>query len=294
MSDAGAAILTIWGAGGSAPAASGARARYGGETVCFGLMHEDKLMEHSSLLVDLGSGARDAGRAIAAGARAAQTPPRVEVLLSHMHLDHVAGAPFFEPFYCKDARVNLHCGLFETAQAFGDKMRGAVAPPWFPVEPLSFGAAHFHVFKPDAPFMAAEMKVTAAAMHHPGGCMGFRIEGADWALAVIGDHEHGCPVADAAVRRLADGATVMIYDAAYDANSYPAHEGWGHSTWQKGVELAQEAGVAMTFLHHHLPDRTDDALDIIDARVRAADPTVCLARQGMRLRLSANGPEVLG
>lgn len=292
MADGGAAILTIWGAGGSAPAASGLRARYGGETVCFGLTHEGG-GPRPALLVDLGSGARDAGRAIAAAACAANTPPKVEVLLSHLHLDHVSGAPFFEPFYTKDARVDLHCGLFETAQAFGDKMRGAIAPPWFPVEPLTFGAAHFHVFKADVPFMAAGMKVTAAAMHHPGGCMGFRIEGADWALAVIGDHEHGCPVADAAVRRLAQGANVMIYDAAFDANSYPAHEGWGHSTWQKGVELAQEAGVGMTFLHHHLPDRSDEALDLVDAKVRAADPTACLARQGMRVRLSAKGPELL-
>jgi len=149
------------------------------------------------------------------------------------------------------------------------------------------------VFNAETTFMAAGMKVTAAAMHHPGGCMGFRIEGADWALAVIGDHEHGCKTADAAVRRLADSATAMIYDAAYDSNSYPAHEGWGHSTWQKGVELAREAGVGMTLLHHHLPDRTDAALDAVDAKVRGADPTACLARQGMRVRLSAKGPELL-
>jgi ribonuclease BN (tRNA processing enzyme) len=172
-------------------------------------------------------------------------------------------------------------------------MRAGLAPPWFPVEPLTLGAAQFHVFKADAPFMAAGMKITAAALHHPGGCMGFRIEGADWALAVIGDHEHGSPAADAAARRLADGATLMIYDAAYDANSYPAHEGWGHSTWQKGVELAHEAGVGATLLHHHMPDRTDDALDAIEARVQAADTSVRLARQGMRLRLSATGPELL-
>lgn len=294
MPDAGAAILTIWGAGGSAPAASGARARYGGETVCFGLSREIDAGRAPHLLVDLGTGAREAGRAIAAAAREAKAPPRVEVLMSHLHLDHVSGAPFFEPFYCEGAQVNLHCGLFDTARSFGDTMRGALSPPWFPVEPLTLGAAHFHVFEPDAPFTAAGMTVTAAAMHHPGGCMGFRIEGAGWSLVVIGDHEHGCPVADAAVRRLAAGATVMIYDAAYDANSYPAHEGWGHSTWQKGVELAQQAGVARTFLHHHLPDRTDDALDAIEARVQAANPSVRLARQGMRLRLSAKGPELLG
>jgi phosphoribosyl 1,2-cyclic phosphodiesterase len=295
MSMDGSAILTIWGAGGSAPAAGPERAVFGGETVCFGLSADakDDDMPGPDLLVDLGSGARSAGRAIMARARTAGRPSSVAVLLSHLHLDHIIGAPFFGPFYAASGRVDVHCGLFEDPATLEARLKCLLAPPWFPVEPLSMGAARFHSFSPDVPFRAAGLTVTAAPLHHPGGCMGFRIEGRDWALAVIGDHEHGCPDSDAAALRLARGATAMIYDASYDDATYPMHKGWGHSTWRKGIELARAAGVRETLLHHHLPDHDDAALAAIDAKAQAADPSVRLARQGMRLRLSAAGPEFL-
>jgi phosphoribosyl 1,2-cyclic phosphodiesterase len=290
MDASGAVILTIWGAGGSAPAAGSQRAVFGGETVCFGLSREgDAGGPH--LLVDLGSGAREAGRAIAQAARLSGRPALVEVLLSHLHLDHIMGAPFFEPFYRADAQVTLHCGLFDDAEAFAARMKGLIAPPWFPVEPLKMAAARFAALPVRAPFEAAGFTVTAVPLHHPGGCMGFRIEGPDWSVAIIGDHEHGRPDTDAAARDLAQGATVMIYDATYDDAAYRTHIGWGHSTWQQGVALARAAGVGATLLHHHLPEHDDAALGRIDAEVRAANGAVRLARQGMRLRLSGGRAE---
>lgn len=287
------AILTVWGASGSAPSAGPQRARYGGETVCFGLLPEDAPGERPTLLVDLGSGAREAGRAIEARSRAAGVPARVHVLLSHLHLDHVWGAPFFAPFYARGARVDLHAGLFETAEDFSAALGTLVAPPFFPIEPLRYGAAFFHVFRPGADFEAAGFRVRALMLNHPGGCIGFRIEGAGWSAAILGDHEHGDPQADANAAELARDVDLMIYDAAYEDDEYPAYQGWGHSTWERGLELGEAAGARRILLHHHQPDRVDEALDRIEARVKAACPRACLARQGMRWRLSPAGAELL-
>ena len=288
-----AAILTIWGASGSAPAAGPQRCKWGGETVCFEIRAEDADPLDPSLLIDLGSGARQAGKALSRRAEAAGGAAQVVALLSHLHLDHVWGAPFFDPFYKDGARVDIHCGLFDTAEAFETTLKSLISPPWFPIEPLKNGPARFHAFAPGAPFDAAGFRALALPLHHPGGCMGFRISGAGWSVAVIGDHEHGDPQADANAARLAEGVDLMIYDAAYQEPEYPHHEGWGHSTWNKGLELAASAGVGRALMHHHLPERTDEDLDRLEGLITGAAENADLARQGMRWRLSAAGAELL-
>ena len=274
--------LRLWGVGGSAPAARGARARWGGETVCFELRAGPGAVP---LVVDLGSGARDLGAALAAEAEAAGRPPEVEVVLTHFHFDHVMGLPFFAPLYVPGARVTLRCGIVADGAALRDVLERLAGPPWFPVEPLEMGAPRYLAFDPAAPFEAAGLVLRPIRLTHPGGCVGVRAETADGAVCIVGDHEHGDAEVDAALEAAVAGADVMIYDGAYDAESHSRHLGWGHSTWEKGVELARAAGVGRTLIHHHLPQLNDDDLDARDAAIRAALPSASLARQGAVLRL---------
>ncbi len=274
--------LRLWGVGGSAPAARGSRAHWGGETVCFELRAAPGA---APLVVDLGSGARALGAALAVEAEAAGRAAEVEVVLTHFHFDHVMGLPFFAPFYLPDARVTLRCGIVPDGETLREVLERLAGPPWFPVEPLAMGAARYVGFDPAESFEAAGFRVRPIRLNHPGGCVGVRAETPDGAVCVIGDHEHGDPEVDAALEAAVAGADVMIYDGAYDARSHPQHLGWGHSTWEKGVELARAAGVGRLLIHHHLPQSDDDDLDARDARIRAALPSASLARQGAVLRL---------
>lgn len=276
--------LRLWGVGGSAPAARAGRARWGGETVCFELR---AAAGAPPLVVDLGSGARDLGAALALEATTEGRAPEVEVILTHFHFDHVMGLPFFAPFYMPGARVTLRCGLPESAGALHATLASLAGPPWFPVQPLEMGAAGFVAFDPALPFEAAGFTVRPLRLNHPGGCVGARIESPDGAVCIVGDHEQGDPMVDAALAEAVAGADVMIYDGAYDAATIEAHRGWGHSTWESGVALARAAGVKRTLIHHHLPSLDDDALDARDAEIRAALSSASLARQGALLTLRA-------
>ena len=80
-----------------------------------------------------------------------------------------------------------------------------------------------------------------------------------------------------------EGADVMIYDAMYTDDEYDRFVGWGHSTWQKGIELALDAGVACPVLFHHDPRRSDDELDEIGLAADAAYPGTLVASEGMLL-----------
>jgi ribonuclease BN (tRNA processing enzyme) len=88
------------------------------------------------------------------------------------------------------------------------------------------------------------------------------------------------------VRKLAEGADVLIYDAQYLPEEYEAkHRGWGHSHWREAVDIATAAGVKELVLFHHDPDRDDPCVDAIVKCASAYHPLVRAAREGDIIQL---------
>ena len=88
---------------------------------------------------------------------------------------------------------------------------------------------------------------------------------------------------------LAAGVDLMIYDCNYTDDEWPAHRGWGHSTWQQGVRLAAAAKAKMLAIFHHDPDHTDELLDRVASEAAALLPGAVVAAEGLTLDLSAGG-----
>lgn len=107
-----------------------------------------------------------------------------------------------------------------------------------------------------------------AALNHPGGAIGYRLEHESNALVHALDHEHGDAEADARLIELARDADLLVYDAQYLPEEYPGKVGWGHSTFEHGARLAAEAGVCSLLLAHHDPLRDDRAVGRIEAEAR--------------------------
>lgn len=61
--------------------------------------------------------------------------------------------------------------------------------------------------------------------------------------------------------------------------------GWGHSTWQEALRLAEAAKVKHPIMFHHDPDHGDEFLDVVEMQVKGAYPGACLAREGMVINL---------
>ncbi len=286
----GALSLKVWGASGSTTVGSGDRAQFGGDTVCFEVRAGDR-----SVILDLGTGARRLGARIRAdrpAAPAGAAAPEYDVLLSHLHLDHVIGLPFFAPLYMPDAAVRLHCGMMSDPLDLLQALRRIASPPLSPIEPLSIGRVSCHTFAPDAVFVLGGIQVTAIATHHPGGCCGFRFDTEAGSIAVIGDHEHGEEAVDARVRAAIEGVDLLLYDGCYDVEQYDQHRGWGHSTWAKGIEFAQDAGARSVLIYHHPPEATDASLLRLEEKLQARFPGAAYARQEMTATV-ANGQVAL-
>jgi hypothetical protein len=100
--------------------------------------------------------------------------------------------------------------------------------------------------------------VETAALHHPQGCLGYRIETGCGTVVYATDNEPGDRVGDEAIRHLARGADVLVYDAQYSPAILRQRRGWGHSSWLEGMGVARSAKVRFLILFHHDPD-SDDA-----------------------------------
>jgi ribonuclease BN (tRNA processing enzyme) len=100
------------------------------------------------------------------------------------------------------------------------------------------------------------------------------------------DNEPGDEYFDKNLRRLAEDADILIYDAQYLPEEYEARKrGWGHSHWREAVNVVMESGAKELVLFHHDPDHSDECIDKIVKEARNYYPKVRAASDGLELQL---------
>lgn len=263
----------FWGVRGSIPAPGAATARYGGNTVCVEVRCGDHV-----LVFDAGTGLRPLGQALQA-----QGVTEIDLFLSHTHLDHVLGWPFFAPAYDPRSRLRVWAGHLPDGETIERVVGTLMSPPFFPV-PIAVvkAAASFHDFRCGETLAPAPgVTLRTAPLAHPGGACGYRVDFAGRSLCYVTDHEQVDGSASPALMALLDNADLLICDATYEAAEYPAHAGWGHSSWQAMCRLAAQARVRRLVLFHHDPDHDDDTLDRIAREAAAMRSGTLVAREGM-------------
>lgn len=262
--------VTFYGVRGSVASPGEKTAKTGGNTSCVGLECGGQ-----RIILDAGTGLRDLGAAmLASGA-----PLEATVLLSHYHWDHIQGLPFFVPLYMKGTKLEVVGGA-NGIMGVRDTLTHQMSSPVFPVAFSDIGAEiDAREVKPGDSFMTGEVRVVVAKLNHPGGVYAYRIEWNGKVLVYATDTEHyACT--DPVLRKLSEGADVLIYDSQYTPEEYPQKVGWGHSTFVAGAELAKAAGVGKLVLFHHDPSRSDAGVADIELRARELFPNCIAAREG--------------
>ncbi|MBN2206655.1 MAG: MBL fold metallo-hydrolase [Candidatus Aminicenantes bacterium] len=266
--------IEFWGARGTAPVSSPETVRYGGATSCASM----RKTEDEILIIDAGTGIRALGLSLI---RDRKGPIRVHLLLTHFHLDHIMGFPFFSPLLVRDVELFIYAPVpvVETKYYLGGLMSGR----YFPIPLTKMPAAK--VFKQihGDPLPVAGFQVSACPLRHPQGSVAYRIEDGLWKVVFATDTEHPEYGIDRQLRDFCREADFLVYDATYAPEEYAiGKKGWGHSHWRAGVALAHEAGAKRLVLSHHNPDHSDARIDALLVAAKDSFPMVDAARAGWK------------
>jgi phosphoribosyl 1,2-cyclic phosphodiesterase len=272
-------LVRFWGVRGTVPCASNATARYGGNTSCVEVRCGGHL-----IILDAGTGTRPLGRALMNGGTSGID---ADIFLSHCHIDHINGLPFFAPAFASGNHLRLWAGNFAPACGVETVIRKLISPPLFPVEVEVLKAdVDYCDFKPgDILTPRTDITVRTAPLDHPNGATGYRIEYAGRSLAYITDTESRNDSCIRDILALSRNVDLMIFDCTYTESELPSRAGWGHSTWQQGVRLAEVAGAKAFCLFHHDPDRDDATLDGFASAAAALRKGSLVAREGLVVTL---------
>ncbi|MBY0613510.1 MAG: MBL fold metallo-hydrolase [Beijerinckiaceae bacterium] len=263
--------IKFWGVRGSIPVSGPATAEFGGATTC----HEI-LLGDTRIIVDAGSGIRRLGLQLVE-----ERSSRANILLSHMHLDHVIGLTAFAPFFTPDFDISLHAQSNPDYPLI-DALERIFNEPLFPVTLNALiSRPKFSSFEAGRSIEIDGHVVRTCALNHGIGSIGYRFDHCGKSIAILTDHEHQSAEPDAALVDFAKDADLIVYDAMWDeTDDYDRHKGWGHSTWQAGVALASAAKARRLACMHHAPESSDATLREREARLKAIMPGSVFARQG--------------
>ena len=266
--------VRFWGTRGSIATPGPGTTRYGGNTTCIEL-----ICDNHSVIIDGGTGLRVLGQRLARGDN-----HRIDLFLTHTHWDHIAGIPFFVPAYLDRFDVHFWAGHLGGDKTLKDVLTRQMIDPLFPVPLAAFCNSHYHDYacgQQMEPVDGAVLKT--CKLNHPNGACGYRLDFAGKSICVITDTEHPTEGRDQAVVDFVRGADIMIYDAMFTDEEYPKFVGWGHSTWQECLRVADAAGVRIAVPFHHDPNHDDAYLDGLEAAAAAIRPGTVFAREGMVL-----------
>jgi phosphoribosyl 1,2-cyclic phosphodiesterase len=257
--------IRVFGARGSVPAPGPQMNRYGGNTSCVQLT----LPSGEELILDAGTGIRTLGLGLS-GER------RINILLTHLHLDHIQGLMFFPPCFKEESEITIW-GPSSPEASLEDRIARYISAPLSPVEVRELPCSVSFRDTPASEWEIGGATIRAEAVTHRGPTLGYRIDDGQTTVAYIPDHEPalGAPLAGLEPEwisgfDLAREADLLIHDCQYTDEEYPEHIGWGHSGLSDTLTFARRVEARRLLMFHHDPLHADDFLDRLTAGARSA------------------------
>ena len=258
--------VRFWGTRGSIATPGPGTNRFGGNTSCVEITTESG----DRLILDCGTGARALGQELMSNA---VKPIIASILLTHTHWDHIQGFPFFAPLFVPGNQIAVYAP-HGSGRSLADTLAGQMEFNYFPVELNQLPAQISYQELTEGTFQFGGAQVIAQYLNHPAMTLAYRIEADGMAVVYSCDHEMFAPslwISDAQAglidsilhegdrrhARFLANADLVIHDAQFTPEEYPAKRNWGHSTFEYAVNVAVAAGVKKLALMHHDPTHDD-------------------------------------
>jgi phosphoribosyl 1,2-cyclic phosphodiesterase len=267
--------IRFWGVRGSVPTPGPETVRYGGNTSCV-----EVICGGRRIIIDGGTGLRVLGRSMME-----EGVVDADILLSHTHLDHIEGFPFFVPAFGVGNQFRIWAGHLLPDTTLEKTLGRLMSAPLFPVPLEAFGTqVRYYDFRAgDQLILSKDISVRTAMLDHPNDAVGYRIGFGGRSVCYISDTCHKAGQTNQNIINLIRDADLVIYDAMFTEAEFAERPHWGHSTWEEAIRLAQLANARRLVLFHHDPARSDDELDVLAKTAAARQPGTIVAMEGQTL-----------
>jgi len=239
---------TIWGCRGSLATPGDRTVKYGGNTTSV----EVRTASGRLLVLDAGTGIRSLGQSLA------EVPPHIDLVLTHLHLDHVEGLGFFGPLFVPGCEITIW-GPHQTGSTLAERIRGYLSPPFFPVRFEDFPSRIEFVECGAETWQIGEVTIVSRVVRHPGDTLAYRLQENGRAFTFIPDNELG--LAPESGLELAEGADLLFHDAQYTHDEYSTRVGWGHTALDDLPAFLEAAAPRRAVMFHHDPTHSDAQLE---------------------------------
>ncbi len=290
---------------GSYPKANHNFLKYGGNTSCVEINVNNHL-----IILDAGTGIINLGKDLIKKQIMDSKEINATILLSHLHLDHIQGLPFFRPLYEKSASVNI-IGSSEYSKGIDVSVSSLLFEKSFPVSMpdlpafINFGEiteSCVLVFNDDLPvpelqkiedetdFMPVGNEVVVSCMksnaHPKGGTMIYKIAYQGKSVVYATDKE-GFIGGDKKLALFARNADLLIHDSQYTTDEYISSsvpkQGYGHSTFDMALEAFSQSRAKSLAFFHLDPDYSDEMLLEIENHYNKICGSCFIAKEGQEI-----------
>lgn len=270
--------VKIWGTRGSLAAPFSDRMEFGGNTSCVSVTWDDELA-----IFDCGSGIRALGEELSGSDFAAKK--ELHIFITHLHLDHISGLPFFPQIYKKDWTIHLY-GYSGEDGGFQKKLNDVIQPPYWPVALTKAGAklCWHEIVAGKVVELPGGVSVFATFANHPDDTVIYRLE-KEHVRVVYGLDYELTEASEADFREFVKDSALLIFDGMYTEEELERHRGFGHSSWMQGVQMMETGGVKQLCISHHDWKKTDLELNKLEQAAQERCDRCLFAREGMEFLL---------
>ena len=300
-------LVRFWGVRGSYPVPGPTTLKYGGNTPCIEVQVGGHL-----IILDGGTGLIHLGRDLIRRSIEQAKPITATMLFTHTHHDHTQGVPYFGPAYIGSSVFYIFGPRFFQNQ-IAEALSKTMLPPNFPLElddlqsmkvirdikdteqlylwpgnpePLVRNVHRHSV--PAKSENAVRVDVCKSYAHPQEGVLFYRISYQGRSVVYATDTE-GYVGGDQRLCRFAKGTDLLIHDAQYLLEEYcnPAapRQGWGHSTPEMALEVAEKAEVKRVAFFHLDPNHGDSLLENVENKMHSKFSGAFMAREGLTIDL---------
>lgn len=278
--------IRFWGVRGSTPCANHENIHYGGNTSCIEI---DLPGMNELLILDSGTGIRNLGNYLQ---RKNESDFVGNIFITHPHWDHIQGFPFFKPFYSPENKFTIY--LPEQYRGGAQEiLSGHLTKTFFPVTLDMLDAELEYVTQSEEEEDFGHYSVEYMVANHPTKTAMYKIRVNGLVIVYAPDNE--LPLKSTPIRfidnfeEFIQGCDLLIHDGQFSLKQYEQREGWGHSAWERVIEITKKCDVKNLIITHHDPDANDDLLSKREELIRQYEgspfESISLAKEGSEVRL---------